>query len=99
MINAIVKGIFSLINTLFSALLSPIISVITALFPSTATFFSSISVFLSYCFTYIRSILQLLCIDDTIIIAFFDYLVILYTIYTTVIVIKFAITVYNKFKL
>lgn len=99
MINAIIKGIFNLITSLFNALLSPIISVITSLFPALGTFFTSISTFLGYCFTYVRSILSLLCISDTLIIAFFDYLVILYTIHLTVLAIKFALTVYNKLKI
>lgn len=99
MINAIIKGIFYLINSLFNALLSPIISVITALFPSLGTFFTSVSTFLGYCFTYVRSVLSLLCISDTLIIGFFDYLVILYSIHLTVLAIKFALTVYNKLKI
>lgn len=99
MINAIIKGIFGLITALFSAIMNPIISVITSLFPSTATFFTSISTFLSYCFTYVRSILALLCIPDTLIVALFDYFIILYTIYTTVVVVKFAINIYNKLKI
>ena len=84
MINAIIKGIFSLITSLFSALLSPIISVVTSLFPALGDFFTAISSFLSYCFTYVRSILALLCISDTIIVAFFDYIVVCYSIHLTV---------------
>lgn len=99
MINAIIKGIFNLITSLFSALLSPVISVVTSLFPSVSTFFTAITTFLGYCFTYVRSVLSLLCISDTIIVAFFDYLAILYTIYITVLAIRFALTVYNKLKI
>lgn len=99
MINAIIKGIFNLITMLFDALLSPVVSVITALFPQTQTFINAILSFFNYCFTYIRSILNLICIPDTFIVAFFDYLVILYTIHITIIIIKFALTVYNKLKI
>lgn len=99
MINAIIKGIFNLITMLFNAILSPVVSAITSLFPATATFITAISNFLNYCFTYVRSILSLLCIPDTIIISFFNYLFILYTIYTIVIVVKFALTIYNKLKI
>ena len=99
MINAIIKGIFNLITSLFNALLSPIISVITSLFPALDSFFGYVSSFLSYGFTYVRSILSLLCISDTLIIALFDYFAILYTIHITVLVIRFAITIYNKFKI
>lgn len=99
MINAIIKGIFNLITMLFNALLSPVVSVITALFPATQTFINAIVTFFNYCFTYVRSILSLLCIPDTVIVGFFDYLFILYSIYTTIIIIKFALTVYNKLKI
>lgn len=99
MINSIVKGIFNLITSLFNALLSPVISSITALFPALGSFFTSISSFLSYCFTYVRSILSLLLISDTYIIAFFDYIIICYSIYLVVLAIRFGITIYNKFKL
>ena len=99
MINAIIKGIFFLITSLFNALLTPIVSVITSLFPALGTFFTSISTFLSYCFTYVRSILSLLCISDTLIVSFFDYIVILYSIHLTVLAIRFALTIYNKLKI
>ena len=99
MMNAIIKGIFTLITGFFNGLLSPIIFAVTSLFPSTTNFISSILTFLSYSFTYVRSILSLLCIDDYIIIAFFDYLVVCYSIYTIVLVIKFGITIYDKFKI
>ena len=49
--------------------------------------------------TYVRSILSLLLINDSMIITLFDYFVTLYTIYITILVVKFAITIYNKFKL
>lgn len=99
MINAIIKGIFYLITSLFNALLSPIISLVTSLFPSLTDFFNGVNYFLGLAFTYVRSILSLLCISDTIIVGFFDYLVILYTVYLTVLAIKFALTVYNKLKI
>lgn len=99
MIKSIIKGMFKLITKLFDGLLSPVISVITSLFPSLGSFFTSVSSFLSYCFTYVRSILALLCISDTVIVAFFDYFVILYSIYLTTLAIKFGITIYNKFKI
>lgn len=99
MINAIIKGIFYLVTKLFDLLFSPIISVITALFPSLSTYFSYITNFLSMCFTYVRSILSLLLINDTMITALFDYFLICYSIYLVVLSIRFAINIYNKFKI
>ena len=99
MINTIIKGIFNLITSLFDALLSPIISLITTLFPNLNDMFSNISTFLNYCFTYVRSILSLLCISDTLIITFFDYIIICYSIYLTILAVRFALNVYNKLKI
>lgn len=99
MINAIIKGIFYMITKLFDFLFSPILSVIFALFPSLTTYFNYITNFLNMCFTYVRSILSLLLISDTMITALFDYFLILYSIYLTVLAIRFAINVYNKLKM
>lgn len=99
MINAIIKGIFFLITKLFDFLLSPIILVITSLFPDLSSLFNYLSTFLGYCFTYVRSILSLLLINDTMITTLFDYFIILYSIYLTVLAVRFAINVYNKFKI
>lgn len=99
MINSIIKGIFYLITKLFDLLLSPILAVIFGLFPSLESYFSYITTFLGYCFTYVRSILSLLLITDSMITALFDYFLILYSIYLTILAIRFGITVYNKFKI
>lgn len=99
MINAIVKGIFFLVTKLFDFLLSPIILIITALFPNLSDMFTYLSTFLGYCFTYVRSILSLLLINDTMITTLFDYFIILYSIYLTVLGVRFGINIYNKFKL
>ena len=61
--------------------------------------FSYLSNFIVLSLTYVRSILSLLLINDSMIVTLFDYFIILYTIYITVIIVKFAITIYNKFKL
>lgn len=99
MINAIIKGLFYLITKLFDLLFSPILSAIFALFPSLSSYFSHITNFLSMCFTYVRSILSLLLINDTMITALFDYFIILYSVYLLVLAIRFAINIYNKLKL
>lgn len=99
MINAIIKGIFFLITKMFNLLFSPFISVITALFPALSPLFNYLTYFIKLSLTYVRSILSLILINDTMIITLFDYFIILYTIYLTTLAIKFAITIYNKFKL
>lgn len=99
MIGAIIKGIFNLVLSLFDALLAPIIGAITALFPNLGDMFTHLSVFLTMCFTYVRSILKLLLIDDIMITTLFDYFLICYSIYLIVLGIRFGINVYNKFKI
>lgn len=99
MINAIIKGIFSLIMMLFNLIFSPLISAITSMFPALGNLFTYLSNFIVISLTYVRSILSLLLINDTMIITLFDYFIILYTIYITVLIVKFAINIYNKFKL
>lgn len=99
MINAIIKGIFYLITKLFDLLFAPILSVIFALFPSLSNYFSYITNFLNMAFTYVRSILSLLLINDSMITSLFDYFIILYSIYLVVLTIRFAINIYNKLKI
>ena len=60
--------------------------------------FTYLSNFITISLTYVRSILSLLLINDSMIVTLFDYFVILYTIYLTVLVVKFAINIYNKIK-
>lgn len=99
MINAIIKGIFALIMMLFNLLFTPLISVITSLFPNLGNLFTYLSNYIVIGLTYVRSILALLMINDNMIITLFDYFVIMYTIYITTLVVRFSINVYNKFKL
>lgn len=99
MINVIIKGIFYVITKLFDIIFSPILTAIFALFPSLSDYFSYLLDFLSMSLTYVRSILSLVLINDTMITALFDYFLILYSVYLTVIVIRFAINVYNKLKI
>lgn len=99
MINAILTGIFKLIISLFNAIVSPFVSAITALFPSLSTFFSHITNFLTIACTYVRSVLSLFCITDNMILTIFNYFGILYSIYITILSIKFAINIYKKFKI
>jgi len=99
MINTIIKGIFYVITKLFDLIFSPILSLVFALFPSLSSYFSHITSFLNMALTYVRSILSLLLINDTMISALFDYFIILYSIYLIVIVVRFAINIYNKLKI
>lgn len=98
MLNLLVKGIFYVITKLFDILLSPIIAVITALFPSLGSLFTYIASFTATSLTYARSIVKLLLITDDMILTLLDYLLITYSIHVIILAIKFGINVYNKLK-
>lgn len=99
MINAIIKGIFWLITKIFNIILYPIVAIITALFPNLTQYFSYITTFFGYCTTYVRTVLNLLLIEQSCIRALFDYFVIMYTIYYSILAVRFAINIYNKLKI
>ena len=62
MIKAIINGIFKLIINFFNLLMSPVISLITGLFPALSSFFGYITLFLNYSFQYVGLALDLLFI-------------------------------------
>lgn len=99
MINAIIKGIFSLIMMMFNLIFTPLLNLISSIFPALGNLFTYLSNFIIMSLTYVRTVLSLLLINDNMIITLFDYFVVLYTIYITILVVKFAINIYNKFKL
>lgn len=99
MINAIIKGIFWLITKICNILLFPVVSLITALFPSLSDYFSYIVEFFSLATTFVRTTLNLLLIEQAWIRALFDYFIISSTIYYTILAVRFAINIYKKFKL
>lgn len=99
MINTLIKGIFWIITQLFNLIFTPVFSIIFALFPSLGAYFNYITSFLQLALTYVRTCLSLLCINDSMIVALFDYFIILFTIHTTLLAVRFALKIYNKFKI
>ena len=99
MINAITNGIFKLILLLANTLMSPIISAVTALFPAVDTYFGYINVFLGYALTYVGTILDLFLVPRSALVLLLDYFLICYFIYLVAVTLKFAINIYNKFKI
>lgn len=99
MINLLIKGIFWVITQLFNIIFTPIFSVIFTLFPSLGSYFTHITSFLQLSLTYVRTCLSFLCINDTMILAIFDYFVILYSIHITLLAIRFALKIYEKLKI
>lgn len=99
MINAIINGIFKLILLLANTLMSPIVSAVTSLFPAVDTYFGYINVFLGYALTYVGTILDLFLVPRSALVLLLDYFLICYSIYLVAITLKFAINIYNKFKI
>lgn len=98
MLQIIIKAIFFIIAKIYDLVLSPFFSVIFALFPTVATYFSYITTFLNSAFTYFATCLDLLCIPRTALLLLFDYYAIKYSIYLIRISLKFSIKVYNMLK-
>lgn len=98
MLDILVKWVFKVINKLISTIFNPIVSGITALFPSTATIFTNIISFLGYALTYVSNVCEFLCIPNTILVLLFSYFEIKFTIHLIVIATKGTINLYNYLK-
>lgn len=99
MINAIIKGIFFLITKLFTFIFTPVLALVTRSLPDLSTAFAYIAQYFSYGFTYIRSISRLLLIPDNLYVFLFDYFIVCNTIFYGILIYRFALNVYQKFKL
>lgn len=98
MVNAIIKGIFSLITMIASIVLSPIVAVITALFPDLSTALSNVLLYFTTILQFVPLCLDFLMIPREAIVFLFDYYVIKYSIYLSIRAIKCALLIYNKLK-
>ena len=93
MINAIVKGIISLVISLVSILLYPIDALITSVLPDLSTMISSVGTFLGICTQSIGWVLSCLGINYSIISLIVLYYVFKLTAPLLVYTIKLAISV------
>lgn len=98
MINAIIKGIFSLITMIASLVLSPFIAIITALFPDLTNVITNVLLYFTTMLQFVPLCMDFLMIPRQAIVFLFDYYVIKYTIYLTIRAIKCALAIYNKLK-
>lgn len=99
MINAIVKGLFWLITRLFTLIMAPIILTITALFPNLSQTILNMNSFLTQGLLYVRSITRLLLIPDALLVLFFNFFIVLNTIFFAGITVYFIVNVYRTWKL
>lgn len=99
MIKALFLGLMNFVMKLISLILSPFVSLVTALFPDVAVFFGYITNFLNQALTFVSLILDLFLIPRGAVALLFTFWTISSSIYLTIISVKFFINVYQKFKL
>lgn len=98
MIELLFKGIFSLINMLFSAMFGGLFSIITSAFPSLSVYFSYIMSFLEKGLSYAGTVMDLFLIPRAAVQLLFSFEVIMFSLYITITSISFIVKIYNKFK-
>lgn len=99
MLKILLKFFMKILDKFSSILLTPFISVITALFPGLASSITAVNNFLNIAFTYVIAVRDLLLIPAGAMLLFFDYLLVKYSIYLIRLSIKGGIKIYNTFKL
>lgn len=98
MVEAILKGFLFLVQTLYNMILSPVLNGIIALFPGVSTYFNYILSFFQYATVYVVTVRELILFPRALMTILFDYFLIKYSIHIILIVVRFALNVYNKLK-
>ena len=98
MLNALISGLFSFVAKLGDLILSPIISVVSALIPDFSTFYTSIVNWLGQGFQYIGWAYKLLCIPKACMTLVYTVATVSFSIVLGVRVYILIIKIYNKFK-
>lgn len=98
MLDLLVQWVFKIVNKLISTIMSPLISGITRLFPSTASIVTNIGSFFGYTLTYVNTACRLLLIPNSLLVLLFTYFEVKYSIHLLIIVAKGTIKLYNYLK-
>ncbi len=99
MIKAIISGVFKLIISLVSVILTPIDMLIEQFLPGLDTAFSYISNFFDYIGNIVPFVISYLGINEVVLNAIIDMFVFILTVPLMVHTIKLAIAWYNKLKI
>ncbi len=99
MIKAIISGVFKLIISLVSVILTPIDMLIAEFLPSLDTAFSYISNFFDYIGDIVPFVISYTGINEIVLNAIIDIFVFILTVPLMVHTIKLAIAWYNKLKI
>lgn len=99
MIKALFLGIIKLVIHLMNIILTPFVSIVTGLFPDVTVFFNHIISFLDQALTYVGLILDLFLVPRGAVALLFNFWIISYSIYLTILSVRFFVNVYQKFKM
>lgn len=98
MLELLIQFIFNIVNQLVSTLMSPLINLVTALFPDLTGLFSTIGTYFTTFGSYVISCSHLLLIPDSFWQLLFTYIEIKYSIYIGLVVVRGTMRLYNYFK-
>ena len=98
MLEFLLSFVLNVVTSLVDFIMSPFLSALFSLFPSTAVYFNYIFAFLSSGLTYVSTILQWFLFTPSMFVLLFDYYVIKYSIHLITTSVKFALNIYNKLK-
>lgn len=98
MLQMLINFIFNIILTIVQAITTPFMSVLFALFPDVAQYFSYITTFFTTSITYVTTILRWFLFEPAMLTLLFDYYIIKYTVHLTIQAVKFTINLYDKLK-
>ena len=99
MIKALFLGLINFVIKLMNIILTPFVSIVIGFFPDVTVFFNHISAFLNQALTYVGLILDLFLIPRGAIALLFNFWIISYSIYFSILSVKFFVNVYQKFKM
>lgn len=99
MIKALFLGIIKFIIKLINIILMPFVSIVTGLFPEVTVFFNHITSFLNQALTYVGLILDLFLVPRGALALLFNFWIVSYSIYISILSVKFFVNVYQKFKM
>lgn len=98
MFNALITGIFGIVESLAGSIMAAPISLITALFPDLTNAINQVIDYMTTILQFVPLALDFLMVPRQAIIFLFDYYIIKYAIYLIVRVVKLVLTIYNKLK-
>lgn len=98
MLNILLKFVFTTITKLAGIIISPLLDGFVSLIPSLSTGIPLVLSFTAQIFNYIPLALDLMLIPRPLVLVFFDYLLVKYTIYLYRKLFNFVMVIYQKFK-